>query len=140
MSRRSIAVFSSVVFFAMLVAAYGFLGLYFDANLVAESESTGRGIFIFISTILTFLIWQLSQRDMHVLTRAIITGTSVFLVMAVANGVWQLFETGSFAQFTIGIGKFALNPLTIATAGIAFLGSLINEAWVRYERGRKDRM
>lgn len=138
MKRSTVAIFGSILYFACLIAGFGFLSLAFDLVFIAEPVwGPYRGAFMIAGSVLIFLLWQLSRKEMHILTRALVTGASIFLVMPVASGVWFLFSTGSFMAMTQGIGRFALSPFVLLAAIIGFLVSIITDYWALYERRKQ---
>ncbi|MGB3414982.1 MAG: DUF6121 family protein [Microbacteriaceae bacterium] len=139
MKRRSIALFGSALYLAMIVAGFGFLSLALDITFI-ETPVWGpyQGAFMIGSSVLVFLLWQASGKVLHILSRAIATAATVFLVIPLASGIWSFFSTGSFVQLTVGIGKFALSPFVWLAALIGFVASILCELWVIYEQRKKE--
>ena len=127
----SVAVMTTVLYGAVLVATYGIISVLADRDVVSEPDAgplvgiamTGTALVIMFFAMLGGLRPD-RARGIPV-ARALVTGLGVYLLSTLAGALMYAIVTGRLPAFIVFLGNYLLSPFVISSGVIATLFILL---------------
>jgi uncharacterized membrane protein (DUF485 family) len=129
----TVAVFATVLFGALLVAAFGMVSLVTNTDVIAD-RSVGPlvGPAMTAAVILLVLVMLLSlgvntppEKQRVAVGYSLVAGVGAFLLYVLAGVVLMAFGTGDFVAATLFGGAMLGSPFAITAGFLAFLVTLV---------------